>query len=78
MATSDAAESVTDLLASLTRVDEWAYRLRMSVDVLLGHLHNQQIDLNPGDRIPAEVLFDALQKELDKGRGWEVEHLVRV
>jgi hypothetical protein len=78
MATSDASESVTDLLASLTRVDEWAYRLRMSVDVLLGHLRNQRIDLNPGDRIPAEVLFDALQKELDEGRGWEVEHLVRV
>jgi hypothetical protein len=46
--------------------------------VLLGHLRNQRIDLNPGDRIPAEVLFDALQKELDEGRGWEVEHLVRV
>lgn len=75
MATDQATESVVDTLSSHTRVDVWANRLHMSVDILLGHLKNQGIWLNPGDRIPREVLFGALQAELDEGRGWELEQL---
>lgn len=75
MATDAASESLTDTLSSLPRVDVVANRLRMSVDVLLGHLRGQGIYLNPGDRVPEEVVFDALQAELDAGRPWRLEQL---
>jgi hypothetical protein len=75
MATDKATESETDLLTEHPRVDVVANRLRMSVDVLLGHLRNQRIDLNPGDRIPWQVAVEALQAELDAGRPWLLERI---
>lgn len=77
MATANATESLPDQLAVLERVDVWANRLRMSVDVLLGHLRNQGVYRNPGDRIPESVVFEALEAELVAGRPWEPERIER-
>jgi hypothetical protein len=75
MATDQATESLPDQLASLTRVDVYANRLRMSVDVLLGILRRHDVWLNPGDRVPEQVVYDAVQAELDAGRPWAVERI---
>ena len=75
MATDQATESETDLLTTHPRVDVTANRLRMSVDVLLGKLRQQGLWLNPGDRVPVQVVYDALQAELDAGRPWEPERI---
>ncbi len=75
MATDQATESLPDTLSSLPRIDVVANDLRMSVDVLLGHLRNQGVYLNPGDRVPPTVVYDVLQAELDAGRGWQLEQL---
>jgi hypothetical protein len=47
----------------------------MSVDVFLGHLRNQGLWLNPGDRIPWVVAFEKLEAELADGRAWEPERI---
>jgi hypothetical protein len=75
MATDRATESETDLLTEHPRVDVVANMLRMSVDVLLGHLRNQGVYMNPGDRVPLAVVFDALDAELAAGRPWDVERI---
>jgi hypothetical protein len=77
LATDKATESLPDTLSSLPRVDTVANRLRMSVDVLLGHLRNQGIWLNPGGRAPEPVIWAALQAELDAGRPWNIERIER-
>jgi hypothetical protein len=78
MATDKATESETDLLTEHPRVDVTANALRMSVDVLLGHLRHQGVWMNPGDRVPLAVVFSALYAELAEGRAWEVERIERI
>jgi hypothetical protein len=73
VATDQATESLPDQLSSIPRIDVTANRLRMSVDVLLGHLRNQRLDFNPGDRVPVPVVLAALQAELGAGRFWQIE-----
>jgi hypothetical protein len=75
MATDQATESETDLLTEHPRVDVVANNLRMSVDVFLGHLRNQGVWLNPGDRIPWVVAFEKMEAELEEGRAWQVERI---
>jgi hypothetical protein len=75
VATDQATESLPDSLSSIPRVDVTANRLRMSVDVLLGHLRAQGLDFNPGDRVPVPVVLGALQAELNAGRFWQIEQI---
>lgn len=75
MATDKNAESLPDTLSSTPRVDVVANQMKMSVDILLGKLRNQGIDLNPGDRVPWDVVLDAMQAELDAGRPWMLERI---
>jgi hypothetical protein len=78
MATDQATESLPDQLSSLPRVDDTAYLLRTSVDVLCGILRSHGIDVNTGDRVPLPVVLEVLQDELDLGRAWPVMVMERV
>lgn len=66
-----------DQLHSLPRLQELAYELRVPADELLTLLRNQGIYAKLDDRYPAQVVHDALQRELDAGRGWKPRTLVR-
>jgi hypothetical protein len=70
VATDKATESLPDRLSSVPRIDVTGADLMMPVDVLCGLLRNQGVYFNPGDRVPPQVIFDALQAELDAGRSW--------
>ena len=67
-----------DQLSSLPRVDLVAFELQISTDVLLGLLRHQDIYLNPGDRVPREIVYNALQANLDEGIGWASQRIERV
>lgn len=56
------------------RVAEW---LRTPVDVLLVHLRNQDIYAGPTDRVPPDMVFAALDRELAAGRPFAVVQMER-
>lgn len=62
-------------LSSYPTVNESAYFIRISTDKLRHHLRNQGYWVNPDDRLPLWIVFDALDAELENGRWWERESL---
>lgn len=69
--------SLPDYLSEDPLVDEIAFELRLGTGQLRTMLRNQQIYVNPGERIPRGLVFTALEAELAAGRGWKLQTLER-
>lgn len=65
-----------DPLSSLPRLQTLTRRLRIGVNELRSHLRNQGVWVGADDRVPEEVVYAALQAELDAGRPWKREEVV--
>lgn len=70
--------ALPDYLEELPRIEQIARWLDLSEDVLLGHLRNQLIYANHGDRIHPDHVFWALEREMAAGRPFKPERLTPV
>jgi hypothetical protein len=67
--------SLPDYLSDNPLLDDIAKELSCPVDELRGPLLNQRIYAGPGDRIPREVVYAALEAEIAAGRWFPVRRL---
>ncbi len=70
--------SLPDYFSDFPRLAQIAYELQCPEDVLRGHLANQHVYPDPDGRIPPEIVFEALQREIDAGRPYRPQRLVPV
>lgn len=70
--------TLPDQLEVIPRVEETAKLLRLSEDILYTHLRNQGIYAAHGDRIQPEVIFAALEREIEAGRPFHPEQARRL
>lgn len=71
--------ALPDYLSDWPEVQTLAREIGLGWEEMKAHLHNQGIDAQPYSRIAPDVVWGAMQRELNAGRWWipERQRLLR-